>query len=169
MLLLSELSSETWRFGHSQARDRARQAVAEFHRDPLQHPAQDGRLALCPSRELGRASPGARALRRRLQRPGALCALGARRLAPVACGGPRLRLRGAPPRGGAASRLLLGALRQGPGLFGLHALSALAGLRRGGARREGGGKALRLEGYAPRAPRRPPALQEALFPYAEAL
>jgi putative transposase len=30
-------------------------------------------------------------------------------------------------------------------------------------------KALRLEGYAPRAPRRPPALQEALFPYAEAL
>ena len=139
MLLLSELSSETWRFGHSQARDRARQAVAEFHRDPLQHPAQDGRLALCPSRELGRASPGARALRRRLQRPGALCALGARRLAPVACGGPRLRLRGAPPRGGAASRLLLGALRQGPGLFGLHALSALAGLRRGGAHQEGGG------------------------------
>src|SRR5215213_6343044 len=30
-------------------------------------------------------------------------------------------------------------------------------------------KALRLEGYAPRAPRRPPALQEALFAYAEAL
>ncbi len=30
-------------------------------------------------------------------------------------------------------------------------------------------KAMRLEGYAPRAPRRPPALQQALFPYAEAL
>ena len=30
-------------------------------------------------------------------------------------------------------------------------------------------KALRLEGYAPRAPRRPQALQEALFPYAHAL
>lgn len=30
-------------------------------------------------------------------------------------------------------------------------------------------KAMRLEGYAPRAPRRPQALQEALFPYAEAL
>jgi putative transposase len=30
-------------------------------------------------------------------------------------------------------------------------------------------KALRLEGYAPRAPRGPQALQEALFPYAEAL
>ena len=30
-------------------------------------------------------------------------------------------------------------------------------------------KALRLEGYAPRAPRRPLALQEALFPYADAL
>ena len=29
-------------------------------------------------------------------------------------------------------------------------------------------KALRLEGYAPRVPRRPRALQEALFPYAEA-
>lgn len=33
---------------------------------------------------------------------------------------------------------------------------------------EGRLKALRLEGYAPRAPRRPQALQEALFPYAEA-
>ena len=30
-------------------------------------------------------------------------------------------------------------------------------------------KAMRLDGYAPRAPRRPQALQEALFPYAEAL
>ena len=30
-------------------------------------------------------------------------------------------------------------------------------------------KALRLEGYAPRGPRRPEALQQALFPYAEAL
>ena len=30
-------------------------------------------------------------------------------------------------------------------------------------------KALRLEGYAPRAPRRPQAVQQALFPYAEAL
>ncbi len=30
-------------------------------------------------------------------------------------------------------------------------------------------KAMRLDGYAPRAPRRPPALQEALFAYAEAL
>ncbi len=30
-------------------------------------------------------------------------------------------------------------------------------------------KALRLAGYAPRSPRRPQALQEALFPYAEAL
>ena len=30
-------------------------------------------------------------------------------------------------------------------------------------------KAMRLEGYAPRAPRRPQALQQALFPYAEAL
>ena len=30
-------------------------------------------------------------------------------------------------------------------------------------------KAMRLEGYAPREPRRPQALQEALFPYAEAL
>ena len=30
-------------------------------------------------------------------------------------------------------------------------------------------KALRLEGYAPRAPRRPKAVQQALFPYAEAL
>src|SRR5918997_4628363 len=30
-------------------------------------------------------------------------------------------------------------------------------------------KAMRLEGYAPRAPRRVQALQEALFPYAEAL
>ena len=30
-------------------------------------------------------------------------------------------------------------------------------------------KAMRLDGCAPRAPRRPQALQEALFPYAEAL
>jgi hypothetical protein len=30
-------------------------------------------------------------------------------------------------------------------------------------------KAMRLAGYAPRSPRRPQALQEALFPYAEAL
>lgn len=30
-------------------------------------------------------------------------------------------------------------------------------------------KAMRLEGYATRAPRRPQALQQALFPYAEAL
>jgi hypothetical protein len=30
-------------------------------------------------------------------------------------------------------------------------------------------KALRLEGYAPRRPRRPLSLQQALFPYAEAL
>jgi hypothetical protein len=30
-------------------------------------------------------------------------------------------------------------------------------------------KALRLEGYTPRAPRRPQAVQQALFPYAEAL
>lgn len=30
-------------------------------------------------------------------------------------------------------------------------------------------KAMRLEGYAPRAPRRPQALQQALFPYTEAL
>jgi hypothetical protein len=45
-----------------------------------------------------------------------------------------------------------------PRLFGLDALG------------EGGWlKALRLEGYATRAPRRPQALQQALFPYAEAL
>ncbi len=30
-------------------------------------------------------------------------------------------------------------------------------------------KAVRLDGYAPRAPRWPPAVQEALFAYAEAL
>jgi hypothetical protein len=30
-------------------------------------------------------------------------------------------------------------------------------------------KAMRLEGYAPRPPRPPQALQQALFPYAEAL
>ncbi len=43
-------------------------------------------------------------------------------------------------------------------LFGLDALG------------EGGWlKALRLEGYAPRGPHRPQAMQEALFPYAEAL
>lgn len=30
-------------------------------------------------------------------------------------------------------------------------------------------KALRLDGYSPRSPKRPQALQQALFPYAEAL
>ncbi len=30
-------------------------------------------------------------------------------------------------------------------------------------------KAMRLEGYAPRSPRRPASLQQALFPYADAL
>jgi hypothetical protein len=34
---------------------------------------------------------------------------------------------------------------------------------------EMGLKALRLDGHAPRAPRGPQALQETLFPYAEAL
>jgi len=45
-----------------------------------------------------------------------------------------------------------------PKLFGLDALGEAGWL-----------KALRLEGYAPRRPRGPLALQEALFPYAEAL
>jgi hypothetical protein len=45
-----------------------------------------------------------------------------------------------------------------PRLFALEALGEAGWL-----------KALRLEGYAPRAPRGPLALQEALFPYAEAL
>lgn len=47
-----------------------------------------------------------------------------------------------------------------------HRLFALDSLGEGGWL-----KALRLDGYAPRAPRRPAtlALQEALFPYAEAL
>ena len=43
-------------------------------------------------------------------------------------------------------------------LFGLDALGGAGWL-----------KALRLEGYAPRRPRGPLALQQALFPYAEAL
>jgi hypothetical protein len=45
-----------------------------------------------------------------------------------------------------------------PRLFGLDALGEAGWL-----------KALRLEGYAPRRPRGPLALQQALFPYAEAL
>ena len=45
-----------------------------------------------------------------------------------------------------------------PRLFGLEALGEAGWL-----------KALRLEGYAPRRPQGPPALQQALFPYAEAL
>ena len=45
-----------------------------------------------------------------------------------------------------------------PRLFGLDALGERGWL-----------KAMRLEGYAPRRPRRPEALQQALFPYAEAL
>ena len=45
-----------------------------------------------------------------------------------------------------------------PKLFGLHALGEAGWL-----------KALKLEGYAPRRPRGPLALQQALFLYAEAL
>ena len=112
--------------------------MAELHRDPLQRPAQDGRLALREGRGLARARRGPRALRGRLRRPGASRTRGARRRPAVAGGGFGLRIRGVPPRGGAPPRLLLGALRQGPGLPGLHPFQALAGVRGGGARREGG-------------------------------
>src|SRR5215203_3840162 len=65
----------------SSSYNRAREALAEFHRDPSQRPAQDGRLALREGGELARAGRGARTLRRGLQRPGALRTRGARRVA----------------------------------------------------------------------------------------
>jgi hypothetical protein len=49
-------------------------------------------------------------------------------------------------------------VRPQPRLFALDALGE-----------EGWLKALKLEGYSPRSPRRPRALQQALFPYADAL
>ncbi|CAA9443701.1 MAG: hypothetical protein AVDCRST_MAG02-22, partial [uncultured Rubrobacteraceae bacterium] len=97
-----------------------------------------GRLALREGRELDRTRRGAREVRRGLQRPGPLRARGARRRAPIAGGGFGFRLRGQAPRGRAEARLLLCALRQGPGFFGLHPLPALAGLRGGGTGGEGG-------------------------------
>lgn len=61
----------------------------------------------------------------------------------LAGGGAGIRLRGAPPRGGAGAGLLLEQVRAGAGRPGLRALQALEGLRRGGARGQGGGPVAR--------------------------
>lgn len=116
---------------HEIERGRPWQNFVEMHFNVQRRMA---RLALRQGGQLARAHRGARTLRRGLQRPGALCARGARRRPACADGGAGIRLRGQAPRGGAAPRLLLDQVRAGAGLLGLHALSALAGLRRGGAR-----------------------------------